>query len=221
MLSLSSHLLSIPQNYRPVLFLRTISLKTPSKSLISQRAANTRIFNIRNIQERFYTIENKTNDILITPEKILNKPKDTTLSISERASHRLSEIYINSKKILQISVESGGCHGYQYSLKLIPDIKDISPWEKLEKKELNSEAKVDPSNQHDEFDEFDELSPEKNVLYILPNNKGKILINKMSLKILNKTTLIYTTELIGSSFKIINGKLKSKCGCGSSFDLED
>lgn len=221
MLLLSSHLLSIPQSYRLALSLGTVGLKTLSARLISQRTTNAGAFISKNIQERFYSIENKTNDILITPERILNKPKDETLSISERASYRLNEIYSKSKEILQISVESGGCHGYQYNLKLLPDIKDISPWEKVEGKEQNNEIKTNPPTQQDEFNEFDELSPEKNVLYILPNNMGKILIDKMSLKILNGTTLIYTTELIGSSFKIINGKLKSRCGCGSSFDLED
>ena len=212
---LSLRLFSVPQSYRPLLLSKNLTFKMFSSRLVPQRTTNIGMINISNIQRRLYSIKHKTNDILITPERILNKPKDINFSISERASCRLNEIYSNTKEILQIKVESGGCHGYQYNLKLVPDIKDTLAWEDSERKGQNKEIN------DDEFAEFDDWSPTKNVLYILPNNKGKILVDKMSLKILNGTTLIYSTELIGSSFKLINGKLKSKCGCGSSFDLEE
>ena len=168
---------------------------------------------------RQYSIKDTSNDVLVTPEKIWNKPENMNMSISERASYRLNEIYNNTKEILQVGVESGGCHGYQYTLKLIPDLVDMSVWGNSEdgaKKEETS-----PIDDADELGDDEAIKPKDNVLYVLSNNKGKVLVDKLSLKILDGTTLIYTTELIGSSFKIINGKLKSKCGCGSSFDLED
>ena len=54
-----------------------------------------------------------TKEPLITPKRIINKTPGLNLSISERASNRLAEIYRNSKENLRISVESGGCHGFQ------------------------------------------------------------------------------------------------------------
>ncbi|CAL9735246.1 iron-sulfur assembly protein 2 [Monosporozyma servazzii] len=168
---------------------------------------------------RQYSLKDTSNDVLVTPQKIWNKPENINMSISERACHRLNTIHDSTKEILQVKVESGGCHGYQYMLKLIPDMVDMSGWEQLEGRNPNQETtdKEEP----DDFGDDDGIRPKDNVLYVLPDNKGKVLVDQISLKILNGTTLIYSTELIGSSFKIINGKLKSKCGCGSSFDLEE
>ena len=67
------------------------------------------------------------NESYVTPLKILttNKSNDYVLNhrlnITERASNRLNEIYRDSKEVLAIIVESGGCHGFQYNLKLLPD----------------------------------------------------------------------------------------------------
>ena len=46
-----------------------------------------------------------------------------------------------------------------------------------------------------------------------------VVIDSDSLALLNGTTLDFQRELIGSSFKIVGGNMKSSCGCGSSFDL--
>lgn len=70
------------------------------------------------------------------------------------------------------------------------------------------------------LNEFDVSSPLLNVLFTLPNNKGKILIDKVSLRALYRTTLIYSVELIRFNFKISNDKLENKCCRGSNFDLE-
>ena len=46
-----------------------------------------------------------------------------------------------------------------------------------------------------------------------------IVIDKSSLKLLKGSQVDYSTELIGSSFKITNPKTKSSCGCGISFSF--
>ena len=46
-----------------------------------------------------------------------------------------------------------------------------------------------------------------------------IVIDKSSLKLLKGSQVDYSTELIGSSFKITNPKTKSSCGCGVSFSF--
>ena len=46
-----------------------------------------------------------------------------------------------------------------------------------------------------------------------------IVIDKSSLKMLKGSLVDFSDELIGSSFKITNPKIKSSCGCGISFSF--
>ena len=46
-----------------------------------------------------------------------------------------------------------------------------------------------------------------------------VVIDKSSLDMLKGSELDFSTELIGSSFKIKNPKTKSSCGCGISFSF--
>ncbi|CAI1776207.1 hypothetical protein SEUBUCD646_0P03410 [Saccharomyces eubayanus] len=156
------------------------------------------------LQKSFYS-DLATKESLISPERIINKTPGLNLSISERASKRLAEICRDSKENLRISVESGGCHGFQYNLTLEPAFKSD------EKRSARNEEFLDSVDGGDS----------KDIVYVLPEDKGRVIIDNKSLEILNNTTLTYTNELIGSSFKIVNGRLKSSCGCGSSFDIED
>ncbi|EJS41346.1 isa2p [Saccharomyces arboricola H-6] len=156
------------------------------------------------LKKTFYS-DLAAKEPLITPKRIINGTPGRNLSISERASKRLAEIYHDSKENLRISVESGGCHGFQYNLTLEPASK--------------SDGK--PNDNDQEFLDDPGDDDTKDIVYVLPEDKGRVIIDNKSLDILNNTTLTYTNELIGSSFKIINGKLKSSCGCGSSFDIEN
>ena len=46
-----------------------------------------------------------------------------------------------------------------------------------------------------------------------------IIIDKSSLKMLEGSSVDFSEELIGASFKITNPKTKSSCGCGISFSF--
>ena len=46
-----------------------------------------------------------------------------------------------------------------------------------------------------------------------------IVIDKASLDMLKGSSVEFSDELIGTSFKISNPKTKSSCGCGVSFSL--
>lgn len=53
-------------------------------------------------------------------------------------------------------------------------------------------------------------------------DSAKVVMDESSLELLKGSTVDYTTELIGSQFKIVgNPRAKSSCGCGTSFDIED
>lgn len=157
---------------------------------------------------RFYsTLE----DTPIQPLKVINGKPDLNLAITQRAANRLAQIYRDSQEVLRVAVESGGCHGFQYNLKLVSkdDIK------------LNNEdAKESEQQQENEFDDDEGFEANNDIVYVLPKNQGEVVIDENSLKILNNTTLTYSTELIGSTFKINGGSMKSSCGCGSSFDID-
>ena len=48
---------------------------------------------------------------------------------------------------------------------------------------------------------------------------NNIIIDKASLEILRGSEIDFSTELMGTSFKITNPKTKSSCGCGISFSI--
>ena len=51
--------------------------------------------------------------------------------------------------------------------------------------------------------------------------KAEVVMDSASLELLRGSTIDFTTELIGSQFKIVgNPRAKSSCGCGTSFDVE-
>jgi iron-sulfur cluster assembly 2 len=52
--------------------------------------------------------------------------------------------------------------------------------------------------------------------------EAKVVMDTASLELLSGSTIDYTTELIGSQFKIVdNPRATSSCGCGTSFDVKD
>jgi iron-sulfur cluster assembly 2 len=52
--------------------------------------------------------------------------------------------------------------------------------------------------------------------------QAKVAMDTPSLELLSGSTVDYTTELIGSQFKIVdNPRATSNCGCGTSFDVKD
>jgi len=51
--------------------------------------------------------------------------------------------------------------------------------------------------------------------------KAEVVLDQPSLELLKGSTVDFTTELIGSQFKIVgNPRATSSCGCGTSFDVE-
>ena len=49
--------------------------------------------------------------------------------------------------------------------------------------------------------------------------QGLVMIDEMSLQLLNGAQLDYVEDLMGATFVIQNPNAKSGCGCGSSFSL--
>jgi iron-sulfur cluster insertion protein len=60
---------------------------------------------------------------------------------------------------------------------------------------------------------FDNETDDKDVII------GKAVIDKISLDIINGSTIDFKKEMIGESFVINNPKASSSCGCGLSFSV--
>ncbi|KAF4620326.1 hypothetical protein D9613_000350 [Agrocybe pediades] len=118
-------------------------------------------------------------------------PEQVKLEITDRAAEQLTRIAEREKNenaALRISVESGGCHGYQYKMGLA-DIRAPDDY-------MFSHPSIKPSN---------------------------IVIDAVSLSLMNGSVIDFATELIGSSFRVAhNPQAKgSGCGCGVSWELKD
>ncbi|EGD84359.1 hypothetical protein H112_08060 [Trichophyton rubrum D6] len=133
------------------------------------------------------------------------------VSISPRAAKRLREITNpaaspsatqkeNPYHHLRITVTSGGCHGFQYLMSLEPSSKI--------------------SEEEDTVFEVEEDTPD--AVPGAPAGQAKVVMDSASLELLSGSTVDYTTELIGSQFKIVdNPRASSNCGCGTSFDIKE
>jgi iron-sulfur cluster assembly accessory protein len=100
---------------------------------------------------------------------------------------------------LRITVTSGGCHGFQYMMS------------------LEGASKIDP-----EEDTIFEGEAGASDSATEAAGEAKVVMDEPSLELLHGSTVDYTTELIGSQFKIVdNPRATSNCGCGTSFDVSD
>lgn len=129
---------------------------------------------------------------------------EMNIIISERAAKRLKQIVSTPPKKntlaapaqqdshLRVTVTAGGCHGFQYLMALEPA------------------DKVDA--EEDTIFEFEDPGE---------GAKAEVVMDQPSLELLKGSTIDFTTELIGSQFKIVgNPRATSSCGCGTSFDIE-
>jgi iron-sulfur cluster assembly 2 len=113
---------------------------------------------------------------------------------------RLSQIAAkdqNPNLALRISVESGGCHGFQYLMKLI-----TIPADETRTAELAEDDTVFQFSGED-------------------GGSARVVLDEPSLDLLKGSKVDFTQELIGSQFKIVdNPYATSSCGCGTSFDIK-
>ncbi|KAI9846765.1 MAG: [4Fe-4S] proteins maturation [Sclerophora amabilis] len=140
---------------------------------------------------------------------------EMTIEISPRASHRLQEIMAtdeNPSLALRITVESGGCHGFQYLMSLT---------------NLNHTTASPPSSSEadaatkDGTEDGDGDGDGDTVFEAADGTGAKVVMDEPSLELLKGSKIDYTMELIGSQFKIVDNPLAtSSCGCGTSFDIK-
>ncbi|KAH9998372.1 hypothetical protein BJV77DRAFT_749991 [Russula vinacea] len=115
---------------------------------------------------------------------------EAQLTLTERAAqqlYRISSQQEHSGSALRISVESGGCHGYQYKMEL-----------------TQQRALEDYEFEHPVV------------------TRARVIVDAVSLALLRGSTIDFATELIGSSFRVVNNPqaVGSGCGCGVSWEAK-
>ena len=65
--------------------------------------------------------------------------------------------------------------------------------------------------------DFEKLKNTDDIL--IEDTKINILIDEISMGLIENSKIDYVHELIGSSFKITNPQASSSCGCGTSFSI--
>ena len=113
----------------------------------------------------------------------------------------------NPDLVLRISVESGGCHGFQYLMSLVDTAS------------LDAEADSLFVYSENKGQGPPELS--ESIASSRGQGMPKIVLDEPSLQLLEGSKVDYTMELIGSQFKVVdNPRAQSSCGCGTSFDVK-
>eukprot|EP00793_Prasinoderma_coloniale_P004266 PRCOL_00000026-RA len=135
-------------------------------------------------------------------------PAAEGVALTEGAVERLRELAAQSgasELLLRVSVDGGGCSGFQYQFDLVGG-EDVSGHDRV----------------------FDEGGAEREG----GGGKGEggggagevragVVVDDVSLTFLRGATVDFTSELIRSSFVVSdNPNSSEKCGCGSSFSVE-
>ncbi|KAI9755628.1 MAG: hypothetical protein M4579_004201 [Chaenotheca gracillima] len=164
-------------------------------------------------QQAFSTSTRRTLNALHNPRKD-EEGNEMTIDISPRASHRLQEIMKHDKNpslALRITVESGGCHGFQYLMSLTDLHAAAATGTSSEPSSENASSTAESGANEDEDTIFEASD----------GTGAKVVMDEPSLELLKGSKVDYTMELIGSQFKIVDNPLAtSSCGCGTSFDIK-
>ncbi|KAF1983684.1 hypothetical protein K402DRAFT_396429 [Aulographum hederae CBS 113979] len=142
------------------------------------------------------------------------------IEITPRAANRLKQIMTkdaNPTLALRISVESGGCHGFQYLMSLT----DMSKIDREEDTVFSTNPNPSPSPSSPPSQAQTQQIPPTESHESEGEPTPKIVLDEPSLDLLKGSKVDYTMELIGSQFKIVDNPLAtSSCGCGTSFDIK-
>lgn len=150
-----------------------------------------------------------TTTTVLNPRTDEETGEPMTISITPRATKRLSQIMAkdsNPHLCLRVTVESGGCHGFQYLMSLV-DVSKVDESEDVLFVGSSPDAPIPETTSDGGWRQIAEGRP-------------KVVIDESSLELLNGSKVDYTMELIGSQFKIDNPRASSSCGCGTSFDVK-
>ncbi|KAF2398366.1 hypothetical protein EJ06DRAFT_550324 [Trichodelitschia bisporula] len=190
----TAHALSCPQQIIASMpFIRSVSTTTTSTPLPSDAATPS-------ISNSAAASATPSTHVLLN-SRYDETGAEMSVAITPRAARRLETIMAKDKNpalCLRVSVESGGCHGFQYLMSLVDASSvDLGDDTVFVLGEVDTAAGLEDAQ-----------------------GRAKVVMDEASLELLKGSKVDYTMELIGSQFKIVdNPKATSSCGCGTSFDV--
>ncbi len=120
---------------------------------------------------------------------------------------------------LRLFVDAGGCSGFQYKFLLLSS--DCGNTNNSGSSSSRSSDDSNSNNTGDEEEEEEEeedgaIDPEEDITFT--KDGVRVVIDSTSLELLRGSTIDYVSEMIRSSFAVVNNpQSESACGCGSSF----
>jgi Fe-S cluster assembly iron-binding protein IscA len=115
---------------------------------------------------------------------------------------------------LRLYVDAGGCSGFQYKFLLLSS--DDGNNNKSSNNNQNSNSQNTNDNDEEEDEEDGTIDPEEDIIFT--KDGVRVVIDSTSLELLRGSTIDYVSEMIRSSFAVVNNpQSESACGCGSSF----
>jgi len=134
------------------------------------------------------------------PASSIGSSASPLISLTEDAKTRLKELLAQDPRrsiTLRVSVESGGCSGFQYTFQLT-DQQD--------------------SSNHGGSSGGDVTADDEDDIVVDQVEGAKVVTDNVSLELLKGSTIGFEDSLIRSAFVIeSNPQADSACGCGSSF----
>jgi Fe-S cluster assembly iron-binding protein IscA len=149
---------------------------------------------------------------------------------------KLSELitlYSNPNIALRLSVDPGGCHGFEYktSLTTLPSPLKVTTLPDEAPPALNTSS-GDPNAMPSPLPpgvepltaQETEVKLEENDTVFVTNGSPsvRVVMDTQSLDLLKFGKVDFINDLMGSQFKVVdNPNASSSCGCGTSFDIKD
>jgi iron-sulfur cluster insertion protein len=127
----------------------------------------------------------QTETSSLSSGNVSSSPARFAMTMSDSAAKRIAWLMSeeNDPSVkLRLSVQGGGCSGFQYSY------------------------------------DFD-TAPTSPTDFVLEKDGAILVVDDVSIELLNGSMLDYVESLAGASFEIKNPNATSGCGCGNSFSM--
>ncbi|KAI9655015.1 MAG: [4Fe-4S] proteins maturation [Alyxoria varia] len=193
-------------------------LRSSQQSVRSISDATSPRRHVQIVPQRLFSASTPAREAGV-PMKISNPRKDEDgkdmlVGLTQRAANRLRQIIQtdhNPDLALRVTVESGGCHGFQYLMSLT-DTSKISD---------TDDTVFEATPGDDKPNTAPEAAKAVEAAAGPADGSARVVLDEPSLELLKGSKVDYTMELIGSQFKIVdNPAASSSCGCGTSFDIK-